>query len=64
MKKLSCKDMGMSDDFTAKGETEQAVIDKMMEHAQVEHKDMVENMSPTEMEEMKKKMKENMQDKM
>ncbi len=56
--------MGMSDDFKATGETEDEVIGKMMEHAKMEHKDMVEKMGPEEMEEMKKKMKEKMQEEM
>lgn len=62
MKKLSCRDMGMSDDFEAKGETKEEVMEKMMEHAKMEHKDMVEKMSPEEMDAMKKKMEEKMKD--
>ncbi len=62
MKKLSCKDMGMSDDFVAEGETKEEVMEKMTEHAKMAHKDMMEKMSPEEMEDMKKKMEENMKD--
>jgi predicted small metal-binding protein len=64
MKKLSCKDMGMSDEFVAKGETEQEVMDKMMEHAKEIHADMVEGKSEEEMMGMKDMMKEKMQDEM
>jgi len=48
--------------FSAKGETKEEVMEKMMEHAKMEHKDMVEKMTPEEMDEMKKKMEENMKD--
>ena len=61
---LSCKDMGMSDDFVAKGETKEEVMGKMTEHAMTEHKDMMDKMSDTEKEEMKKKMEEKMKDEM
>lgn len=64
MKSLSCKDMGMSDDFVAKGETKEEVMGKMMEHAKMEHKDMMDKMSDAEKEEMKKKMEGNMKDEM
>lgn len=56
--------MGMSDDFVAKGETGDEVVGKMMEHVKMAHKEMMDKMSPVEMEEMKKKMKENMKDEM
>lgn len=62
MKMLACKDMGMDCPFVAKGETKEEVMEKMMEHAKMEHKDMVEKMSPEEMEGMKKKMEENIKD--
>lgn len=64
MKTLSCEDMGMSDGFVAKGETEDEVLDKMMMHAKEMHKDMMEGKSDEEMMEMKKMMKEKMKDEM
>lgn len=64
MKTLSCKDMGMSDDFMAKGETEEEVMNKMMEHANLEHKDKMEGKSEEEMMKMKEMMKEKMKDEM
>jgi len=62
MKTLSCQDMGMNDDFVAKGATEDEVMDKMMMHAKEMHKDMMEGKSEEEMTEMKKTMKEKMKD--
>ncbi|OGI26726.1 MAG: hypothetical protein A2359_03570 [Candidatus Moranbacteria bacterium RIFOXYB1_FULL_43_19] len=64
MKTLSCQDMGMSDNFVAKGATEEEVMDKMMMHAKEMHKDMMEGKSDEEMMEMKKMMKEKMKDEM
>lgn len=64
MKMLACKDMGMSDDFVAKGTTEEEVVGKMMAHAKEAHKDMMEGKSEEEMMEMKKMMKMKMKDEM
>ncbi|MFA5872298.1 MAG: DUF1059 domain-containing protein [Parcubacteria group bacterium] len=64
MKTLSCKDIGMSDDFVAKGETEQEVMDKMMGHAKEMHADMLAGKSEEEMTKMKDMMKDKMKDKM
>ena len=64
MKSLSCKDMGMSDDFVAKGETEEEVIGKMSEHAKKMHADMMEGKSEEDMMKMKEMMKEKMKDEM
>jgi len=54
----------MSDNFVAKGATEEEVMDKMMMHAKEMHKDMMEGKSDEEMMEMKKMMKEKMKDEM
>lgn len=62
MKKLSCKDMGGSDDFVAQGETEQDVMEKMMMHIEEMHADMMEEKSDEEMMKMKDMMKEKMMD--
>jgi predicted small metal-binding protein len=64
MKMLSCKDIGMSDDFVAKGATEDEVMDKMMVHAKEVHMDMMEGKSEEEMTDMKKMMKEKIKDEM
>lgn len=64
MKMLSCKDMGMSDDFVAKGATEDEVMDKMTAHAKEMHKDMMEGKSEEDMMKMKEMMKEKMKDEM
>lgn len=40
----SCKDMGGTDDFVAKGETAYDVKNKMWEHAKMEHKDEMAKM--------------------
>jgi predicted small metal-binding protein len=57
MKMLSCKDMGGSDDFVAKGETEQEVMDMMEKHVKEMHADMMEGKSEEEMTKMKEEMK-------
>lgn len=56
MKTLSCKDLGDTCEFVAKGETEDEVVQKMKEHAMEHHKekvdDMLKTMSEKEMEDM------------
>jgi len=47
--------MGIDDGFVAKGETEEEVIDKMMEHIKSEHPEKLESMSKKELVEMMKK---------
>lgn len=64
MKMLACRDMGGSDDFVAKGENEQEVMDKMAEHVKVAHPEMMEGKSDEEMMKMKEMMKEKMKDEM
>jgi len=56
MMMASCKDMGADCDFVAKGENAYDVKMKMMEHAKMDHKDMMMNMD----EDGKKKMMEKM----
>lgn len=63
MKALYCKDMGMSDNYVARAETEEEVIKMAMEHVKEVHKDkydqMMKDMSMEEMEDM---MREKMRD--
>ncbi len=48
MKMLSCKDMGSMDcDFVAEGDTAEATVTMMMEHAAQNHPDKVAEMSKT-----------------
>jgi predicted small metal-binding protein len=64
MKTLSCQDVsGLSCPFVAKGETEEAVIQQLMDHAKAEHPEesakMMEGKTPEEVNEMlKSKIKE------
>ena len=60
MYKLSCRDMGMECGFSATGETKDELKGKMMEHAKMEHKDMLEKMSEEEKKDMMAKMEEKM----
>jgi len=62
MKKLSCKDMGTDCGFVATGNTAEEVKKKMMEHANMAHKDMMAGMSGQKKEEMMKMMDEKMMD--
>lgn len=62
MKMLSCRDMGGNDDFVAKGNTEEEVMEKMQEHAKMMHPEMVEEKSEEEMTKMKEMMKEKMKE--
>lgn len=64
MKTLSCKDMGASDDFVAKGDTEEVVMEKMMTHAKEMHPEMLEGKSEEDIMKMKETMKEKMKDEM
>jgi len=42
---LACKDLGAACDFVARGETQDAVLQTMMEHAAVAHPQDVAKMS-------------------
>jgi predicted small metal-binding protein len=64
MKTLACKDMGGSDDFVAKGATEEEIMDKMAVHVKEMHPEMMEGKSNEEMMEMKKMMKMKIKDEM
>jgi predicted small metal-binding protein len=64
MKTLSCKDMGGSDDFVAKGDTEEAVMEKMNMHVKEMHPEMMEGKSEEDMTKMKEMMKTKMKDEM
>lgn len=64
MKMLSCKDMGMDDNFVAKGETEDEVMMKMEKHAKEAHADMMSGMSDEEMKKMKGDMRMKIKDAM
>lgn len=37
MKEVSCRDLGMADDFVARGDTEEDVMRKMEQHAREVH---------------------------
>ncbi|MFA6047642.1 MAG: DUF1059 domain-containing protein [Parcubacteria group bacterium] len=54
MMMASCKDMGADCDFVAKGETAYDVKMKMMEHAKMDHKDMMAKMESMSDDEKKK----------
>lgn len=57
MKTLSCRDLGVTDcDFVARGNTPEEVKNNMMNHAKMEHKEMMDKMSNKEKDEMKEKM--------
>lgn len=58
---LSCKAMGAECDFVAKGETDEEVKNKMMEHVKMAHSDMMKNMTEEKKKEMMMKMDEKMQ---
>lgn len=61
MKILSCKDMGIDDGFSAKGETEAEVIDIMIEHVKTDHPEKLEEMSEKELRKMlREKVKDEM----
>ena len=64
MKTLACKDMGGSDDFVAKGATEEEVMQKMEEHMKGMHADMMEGKSEEEMMKMKEMAKMKIKDEM
>jgi predicted small metal-binding protein len=64
MKTLSCKDMGGSDDFVAKGDTEEAVMEKMNMHVKEMHPEMMEGKSEEDMMKMKEMMKMKMKNEM
>jgi predicted small metal-binding protein len=64
MKMLSCRDMGSGDDFVAKGNTEQEVMDKMMEHVKEMHPGKMEGMSEDEKMKMMDMAKMKMKDAM
>ncbi len=50
MKTLSCKDIGTPTcDFVAVGETDDEVLDKMMDHAEMEHPENLQKMSEDDM---------------
>lgn len=57
MKTLSCQDMsGLSCPFVAKGETEEAVIQQLMDHAKAEHSEELAKMTEGKTEEEVKEM--------
>lgn len=59
MKSLSCKDIGSMDcNFTATGETAEAVKQAMFAHAQQEHADVLASMTPQQMQEVTQRMDE------
>ena len=64
MKILSCKDMGGSDDFVAKGATVDEVMQMMEKHMKEMHPEMMEGKSEEEMMKMKEMAKMKIKDEM
>lgn len=62
MKTLACRDLGTDCDFVARGNTPEEVRNNMLNHAKMEHKEMMDNMSNKERNEMMKKMDSMMKD--
>ena len=64
MKTLACKDLGMPDcNFVAKGGTNEEVLQKMMDHAKLEHREMMDDMmKKMTVDEMKEMMMEKIED--
>lgn len=60
MMKLSCRDMGIDCDFSATAETKEELKGKMMKHAEMDHKDILDKMSDAEKKDMMAKMEEKM----
>lgn len=58
MMRLACKDMGTDCPFVAEGNSAEEVKAKMMDHAMADHKEMMDNMTEEEKDEMMKKMDE------
>ena len=57
MKSLSCQDLGAQGcSFRVEGETSEEVMQKMYEHAQESHRDVLEQMGDADRFEMKSKM--------
>ncbi len=54
MYKYACRDLGMDCDFQTSGTTVEEVTQKVFEHAEVVHKDMLSRMSPIELAELNK----------
>lgn len=59
MKSLSCKDIGSMDcNFTATGDTAEAVKEAMFAHAQDAHADVLASMTPEQMQAVQQRMDE------
>ncbi len=54
MYKYACRDLGVDCEFKITGATVEEVTQKVFEHAQVVHKDMLSKMSPIELAELNK----------
>lgn len=53
---LSCSDMGIDDGFIAKGETDEEVMEKAMEHVKMAHMEKMKDMTEKQMMNMMKPM--------
>lgn len=61
MLKFSCKDTGVSCDFVATGETTEEVKKAAFAHAEVVHKDLLQSMTPEQLEELAKTVEKKIQ---
>jgi predicted small metal-binding protein len=59
MKILACKNMGGSDNYFAKGNSDDEVINKMLNHMREAHPEKLENISEERMRTLKNTMKAN-----
>jgi predicted small metal-binding protein len=56
MKELSCREMGGTCDFVARGQTADDVKQRMFAHAQKDHPQMFESMTPEMQKQMQTRM--------
>ena len=61
---LACRDIGGNDDFVAKAETEQEVMDMMEKHIKEMHPEMMEGKSEEDIMKMKEMSKMKIKDEM
>jgi predicted small metal-binding protein len=59
MLKFACKDAGVSCDFVATGETAEDVKKAAFAHAEVVHKDILQTMSPEQLDALAKTVETN-----
>lgn len=56
MLKFSCKDTGADCDFVATGETVEDIKKAAFAHAEMVHKDLLQSMTPEQLQELEKTM--------